>query len=110
MQDLASLYYMTKNMIAVRKTHRAFGWGAFEWAKTSHPNRVAAYFRRFEGEELLILNNLSRQEIEISVEVPDRQLFFPPPNLFTGRATGELENGQLILSLPGLGYEWLKLS
>ncbi|QYK50236.1 MAG: maltose alpha-D-glucosyltransferase [Anaerolineales bacterium] len=110
MRDLASLYYMTKNMIAVRKTHRAFGWGTFEWATTSHPTQVAAYFRRYEGEELLILNNLSSEEIEVSVEIPDRQLFFPPPNLFTGRATGELVDGRLSLRLAGHGYEWLKLS
>ncbi|MBX3046236.1 MAG: maltose alpha-D-glucosyltransferase [Anaerolineales bacterium] len=110
MRDLASLYYMTKNMIAVRKTHRAFGWGTFEWANTSHPTQVAAYFRRYEGEELLILNNLSSEEIEVSVEIPDRQLFFPPPNLFTGRATGELVDGRLSLRLAGHGYEWLKLS
>ncbi|MCL4257879.1 MAG: maltose alpha-D-glucosyltransferase [Anaerolineales bacterium] len=110
MRDLASLYYMTKNMIAVRKTHRAFGWGTFAWANTSHPTQVAAYFRRYEGEELLILNNLSSEEIEVSVEIPDRQLFFPPPNLFTGRATGELVDGRLSLRLAGHGYEWLKLS
>ncbi|MCW5873689.1 MAG: maltose alpha-D-glucosyltransferase [Anaerolineales bacterium] len=110
MQDLASLYYMTKNMIAVRKTHRAFGWGDFEWANSSHPTEVAAYFRRFEGEELLILNNLSAEPIDLWVELPPRDIFFPPPNLFTGRATGELVDGRMHLQLPAHGYEWLKLA
>jgi maltose alpha-D-glucosyltransferase/alpha-amylase len=110
MKDLASLYYMTKNMIAVRKTHRAFGWGDFEWATSSHPTQVAAYFRRFEGEELLILNNLSDAPVDLSVELPARDLFFPPPNLFTGRATGELIDGHLHLHLPAHGYEWLRLA
>lgn len=110
MKDLASLYYMTKNMIAVRKTHRAFGWGDFEWAASSHPTQVAAYFRRFEGEELLILNNLSDSSIDLSVELPKREIFFPPPNLFTGRASGELAEGQLHIRLKPHGYEWLKLA
>ena len=108
--DLASLYYMTKNMIAVRKTHRAFGWGDFEWAETTKPKEVAAYFRRYQGEVLLILNNLSSRKQDIAVQVHQENLFFPPPNLFTGKATGKLENGDLYLELPPLGYQWLKLA
>jgi maltose alpha-D-glucosyltransferase/alpha-amylase len=109
-KDLASLYYMTKNMIAVRKTHRAFGWGDFKWAQTSHAKEVAAYFRSHEGEVLLILNNLSDQEQDVWVKIPRKQIFFPPPNLFTGHATGELIDGKLRLKLPAYGYEWLKLA
>lgn len=109
-KDLASLYYATKNMIAVRKTHRAFGWGDFEWAHTSHPIQVAAYFRRYEGEVLLILNNLSNQALDLWVQIPKENVFFPPPNLFTGKATGELLDGRLQLSLPAHGFEWLKLA
>lgn len=109
-RDLASLYYVTKNMIAVRKTHRAFGWGNFTWAETSKPKEVAAYFREFKGVRLLILNNLSDKKQKLSVEVKAENVYFPPPNLFTGKATGELANGKLHLELPPYGYEWLKIS
>lgn len=108
--DLASLYYMTKNMIAVRKTHRAFGWGDFKWAQTSHPKQVAAYFRSYEGEVLLILNNLSGETQDVWVKIPKKHVFFPLPNLFTGKATGELQDGKLHLKLKPRGYEWLKLA
>jgi maltose alpha-D-glucosyltransferase/alpha-amylase len=108
--DLASLYYMTKNMIAVRKTHRAFGWGDFKWALTSHPKQVATYFRSYEGEVLLILNNLSGETQDVWVKIPKKHVFFPPPNLFTGKATGELQDGKLHLKLKPRGYEWLKLA
>jgi maltose alpha-D-glucosyltransferase/alpha-amylase len=108
--DLASLYYMTKNMIAVRKTHRAFGWGDFKWAQTSHPKQVATYFRSYEGEMLLILNNLSGETQDVWVKIPKKHVFFPPPNLFTGKATGELQDGKLHLKLKPRGYEWLKLA
>jgi maltose alpha-D-glucosyltransferase/alpha-amylase len=109
-QDLASMYYTIKNMIAVRKTHRAFGWGDFKWAQSSHPKEVAAYFRHFEGERLLILNNLSSKPQNVWVKIPKKHVFFPPPNLFTGKATGRLTDGKLYLKLPAYGYQWLKLS
>jgi maltose alpha-D-glucosyltransferase/alpha-amylase len=108
--DLASMYYMIKNMVAVRKTHRAFGWGDFVWATVSNPKQIAAYFRTFEGENLLIVNNLSSSNQKIFIDIPTENIFFPPPNLFTGKATGELADGQLRLELPPFGYEWLKLS
>jgi maltose alpha-D-glucosyltransferase / alpha-amylase len=108
--DLASLYYMTKNMIAVRKTHRAFGWGHFAWAEVSNPKQIAAYFRTFEGENLLIVNNLSSEKQGVTVDVPKENLYFPPPNLFTGKATGDILDGQLRLEIPPFGFQWLKLA
>jgi hypothetical protein len=97
-------------MIAVRKIHRAFGWGDFAWAEVSNPKQVAAYFRRFEGETLLILNNLSPVRQDVSVAIPKENLFFPPPNLFTGKATGTFLDGQLQVELAPYGYQWLKIA
>ncbi len=109
-KDLASLYYTTKNMMAVRRTHRTFGWGDFEWAETNHPTEVAGYYRRYQGEVLLILNNLTASKQDVSVEIHQENLFFPPPNLFTGKATGGLLDGKLYLELPPYGYQWLKIA
>jgi maltose alpha-D-glucosyltransferase/alpha-amylase len=109
-KDLASFYYTTKNMIAVRRTHRTFGWGDFEWAQTNRPTEVAGYYRRYQGEVLLILNNLTASKQDISVEIHQENLFFPPPNLFTGKATGGLLDGKLYLELPPYGYQWLKIA
>jgi maltose alpha-D-glucosyltransferase/alpha-amylase len=109
-KDLASLYYTTKNMIAVRRMHRAFGWGDFEWSETNHPIEVAGYYRRYRGEVLLILNNLTASKQDLSVEIHQENLFFPPPNLFTGKATGELADGKLRLELAPYGYQWLKIA
>lgn len=108
-QDLASLYYMTKNMIAVRKVHRAFGWGDFAWAELDKPKEVAAYFRSYQGEKLLILNNVTAKHQVVEVKLDDENVFFPPPDLFTGHATGELTNGSLRVELTAHGYKWLKI-
>lgn len=109
-KNLASLYYLTKNMVAVRRTHRTFGWGDFEWAQISHPKQVAGYYRRYQGEVLLILNNLTPNNQDVSIEIHQENLFFPPPNLFTGKATGELADGRLHVKLPPYGYQWLKIA
>ena len=108
--DLASLYYITKNMIAVRKVHRAFGWGDFSWAETTKPKEIAAYYRTYQSETLLIVNNLSSKKQTVDINLVGEQLFFPPPDLFTGLATGELLDNLLELELRPNGYLWLKLS
>lgn len=110
MANLASLYYVTKNMIAVRKVHRAFGWGDFTWAETTKPKEIAAYYRSYLSETLLIVNNLSSRKQTVDVKLAGEHLFFPPPDLFTGYATGELMDDSIRLELPPNGYLWLKLS
>lgn len=110
MTDLASLYYTTKNMVAVRKVHRALGWGDFSWAETSKPREIAAYYRTYKSETLLIVNNLSSRKQTVDIKLAEEHLFFSPPDLFTGRATGELIDDSVQLTLSPNGYFWLKLS
>ncbi len=109
MARLDSMYYVIKNMIAVRKIHRPFGWGDFSWANVTKPKEIAAYFRSYEGETVLILNNLSSRKQNTVVELREENLYFPPPDLFTGKATGELIDGQLQVELPPHGYRWLRI-
>jgi maltose alpha-D-glucosyltransferase/alpha-amylase len=54
-----SLFWWMKRIIGLRKRHRAFSRGTVEFL---HPenHRVLAFLRRFEGETLLVVANLSR--------------------------------------------------
>ncbi|HUI88460.1 MAG TPA: maltose alpha-D-glucosyltransferase [Anaerolineales bacterium] len=61
MRNPDSLYHTIRRMVAVRKEHPAFGCGDFEWAD-SGTNAIAGYQRTYDGETMLILNNLSGQE------------------------------------------------
>jgi hypothetical protein len=90
--------------------HRAFGWGDFRWAETSKPKEIAAYFRSYQSETLLIVNNLSSRKQSVDIKLEEEHLFFPPPDLFTGHASGELLDDSIRLQLPPNGYLWLKLS
>ncbi|HEX2223037.1 MAG TPA: maltose alpha-D-glucosyltransferase, partial [Thermoanaerobaculia bacterium] len=63
-----SLLWWTKRLIALRKRHKAFSRGTMEFL---HPDnyRVLAFIRRYEGETLLVVANLSRfaQHVELDL-------------------------------------------
>jgi maltose alpha-D-glucosyltransferase / alpha-amylase len=54
-----SLLWWMRRVIALRKRHRAFSRGRLEFLAPDN-HRVLAFLRRFEGETLLVVANLSR--------------------------------------------------
>jgi maltose alpha-D-glucosyltransferase/alpha-amylase len=61
-----SLFNAIRHMIAIRKQHKAFGWGDFNWEDVGTKS-VAAYTRGHNSEHLLILNNLSNSAHTITL-------------------------------------------
>jgi maltose alpha-D-glucosyltransferase/alpha-amylase len=57
--NLYSMLWWVKRLIALRKRYKAFGRGTLEFL---HPdnNRVLAFIRRYEDEVILVIANLSR--------------------------------------------------
>jgi maltose alpha-D-glucosyltransferase/alpha-amylase len=55
----SSLLWWMKRIIALRKRYRAFGRGSIEFLYPEN-NRVLAFLRRYENEDLLVVANLSR--------------------------------------------------
>jgi maltose alpha-D-glucosyltransferase/alpha-amylase len=70
--DASSLLHWMRNMIALRRLFKVFGRGSFE---ALHPanRKVLAYVRRFDGETVLCLANLSRfaQPVELDLAAFD---------------------------------------
>ena len=64
--DPNSLLNTVKKMIAIRKLHRAFGRGTSEFLETKNET-VLAYVRRFENENILVVNNLSASPQTVSL-------------------------------------------
>jgi len=58
--DPNSLFNIIRHMIRVRKKHKVFGWGDFNWLDVD-TKAVAAYTRRYQNEHLLVINNLDSQ-------------------------------------------------
>jgi maltose alpha-D-glucosyltransferase/alpha-amylase len=64
--DEGSLFNHIRQMIAVRKQHKAFGRGSFSWIDGT--NRcLAVYQREFEGEDFIFINNLSDRNLELVI-------------------------------------------
>jgi maltose alpha-D-glucosyltransferase/alpha-amylase len=106
--DPNSLWHRLRRMISVRKAHPAFGWGDFSWAETGSP-AVAAYWRVYGDEQLLILNNLSQQVQSLTIDLaPGKEIKFS--DILTGNETLLTIKGKLELTLKPFEYRWLKRS
>lgn len=105
--DPNSLYNTIKKMVAVRKEHKAFGWGRFRWMDAGTP-AVAAYIREYGDERLLIINNLSNQLQSAVIHIP-RSRNIHPIDLLSNRRLRPLQDSHLVLSLAPYRYLWLKM-
>ncbi len=102
--DPDSILNTIRWMINTRKGHRVFGRGSFAWAEVDTP-AVAAYWREYEGERMLILNNLSRQAVSVTVSLPE-----PRPAAFRGLLTGKqfaAQGDTLPIDLEAYQFLWL---
>ncbi len=105
-----SIYQSLRKMIALRKQHRLFGFGDFQWVEINQGDKVLGYRRNLKGESVLVLNNMSSQEREVSLasnELGEIQLANDLMN--EGRAVKIVE-GELQIRLEGFDFAWLKLS
>ena len=90
-------------MIRVRKEHPTFGRGDFEWIDCQN-DAIAAYTRTFEGEVVIVLNNLStlEQNISISAPVGAKQV-----NDLLTKTTYHIQESTLNVKLNPRQYLWL---
>jgi maltose alpha-D-glucosyltransferase/alpha-amylase len=106
-RSASSLLNWMKQMIGVRRQHRAFGRGTLRFILPGN-RKICAYLRELEGEVILCVVNLARsaQAVELDlrefkghvpVEILGREPF--PP-------IGELP---YLLTLPGYGFLWFLL-
>jgi maltose alpha-D-glucosyltransferase / alpha-amylase len=68
--DPSSLLNWMRNMISLRKLFQVFGRGTFEFLSPAN-HKVLAYLRRYEGEHVLFVANLSRfaQPVELNLSM-----------------------------------------
>ena len=103
-EDANSMWSAVRHMIAVRKEHHAFGWGEFEWINCRN-KAVAAYRRTFEGETILVFQNLSDEKQKLSYK-PKR-----PIKVRTDLLTNKeyvMQDEKVRLELEPYQYLWLK--
>lgn len=67
MADENSIYNYYKNLISLRKSHKALTSGTYR-AISSGNDSVMAYVRECDGEKLIVVHNLSSEGAEISLD------------------------------------------
>jgi maltose alpha-D-glucosyltransferase/alpha-amylase len=102
-----SLLWWMRRLIALRKRYRCFGRGSLEFL---HPEnrKVLAYVRRFEGERVLVVANLSRH-----MQCADLDLSAfrgsTPLELFGQTPLPPVGDRPYFLTLAPYGFYWLSL-
>jgi maltose alpha-D-glucosyltransferase/alpha-amylase len=103
----SSLLWHFKRLIALRKRHKAFGRGTVEFLQPDN-RRILAFLRRFEGESILIVANLSRfvQYVELDLSAFAGQM---PVELFGGSTFPPIGKSPYVLTLGPHSFFWLSL-
>ena len=66
-EDASSMWNAIRKMIAVRKVHKVFGWGEFEWVDFDI-KAIVAYKRSYNGEKILVIQNLDKKAYDVTID------------------------------------------
>jgi maltose alpha-D-glucosyltransferase/alpha-amylase len=102
-----SLLRWTRRLIKVRRQYRAFGRGSFEMLLPEN-RHIIVYLRRYEGETILCVNNLSRfvQPVEINLQ---RWSGMVPVELIGNIAFPPIGEQPYFMSLGPHTFYWFRL-
>ncbi len=102
-----SVLHWLRRLITVRKQHSAFGRGTIEFLDASN-ERVLAYVRQYREETLLVVNNLSRSILSVTL---DLQQFCgaTPIELIGNTEFPRIGERPYCLSLGPRGFYWFRL-
>ena len=102
-----SLLWHTKRLIALRRESRVFGRGSLSFLYPSNP-RILAFVRTYEGEQVLIVANLSHLAQWVDLDL--RAFRGTHPVELFGRTTfPPISEAPYRLSLEPYGFLWFRL-
>jgi maltose alpha-D-glucosyltransferase/alpha-amylase len=102
-----SLLNRMREMIRIRKAHPALGRGTVRFLDPLQPG-VLAYLRRYEGQTLLSVNNLSATPQSVSLDLA-AWAGIRPLDLLSGEELPPIPSGALHLEMARYEYRWLRL-
>jgi maltose alpha-D-glucosyltransferase/alpha-amylase len=103
-QNLSSILWWTKNVIAMRKRLKAFSHGSIEFLDASN-SKVLAFLRQHQGESILVLANLSKYSQAISLDLKEFQ-GRQPVEIFSQNRFFEIGEDPYVFTLGPYGYYW----
>jgi len=103
-----SLLNWMRRLINTRKRHTAFGRGVLEFLYPGN-RKILAYLRRFEGEDILCVANLSRasQPVELDLSAFENRV---PVELLGRSAFPPIGALPYFVTLPAYGFYWFLLT
>jgi len=103
----ASLLWWMKRTLAKRKEHPVFGRGSIEFITSDNP-RVLAFLREYQGEQVLVIANLSRfvQAARLELQAVKGTI---PRELFGKMKFPEIGDAPYFMSLGAYDFYWLGL-
>jgi maltose alpha-D-glucosyltransferase/alpha-amylase len=102
-----SLLWWMKRTIALRKRFKAFGRGSLEFLQPQNRN-VLAFLRRYQGEVILVVANLSRAAQQTRLDLAEFQGRVPV-ELFGRAEFDSISDGQYYFTLGPHAFYWFYL-
>jgi maltose alpha-D-glucosyltransferase/alpha-amylase len=102
-----SLLNWTKRLIRVRKQHRAFGRGSINFLQPENPH-VLAYLREYQGDVILVVNNLSASAQAVRLDLAG-YAGFTPVELLGETAFPLVDETPYAITLSPYGFFWFAL-
>jgi len=104
----SSLFNWTRRMIAVRQSHKAFGYGNMTFLRPRN-RKVLAYLREYEGDVMLCVFNLARsaQAVELDLSAQKGKV---PVELTGASVFPPIGTLPYLLTLPAYGFYWFTLT
>ena len=103
----SSLLTWMRRLIAVRRTHLAFGRGALRFLYPSN-RKVLAYLREMADERILCVVNVSRAPQAVELDLSEFK-GAAPVELSAGSPFPSIGAAPYILTLPAYGFFWFRL-
>ncbi|MBK9579227.1 MAG: maltose alpha-D-glucosyltransferase [Fibrobacterota bacterium] len=106
-RDPSSLLAWNRRMLRLRKTSAAFGRGSIEFLEPAN-RRILAYLRRYEGDVILVVANLSRYPQPFALELAQFHGMVPV-EMQGGVPFPQIGKSPWPLALAPWGWLWFKL-
>ncbi len=103
----SSLLNWTRRLIEVRRSSRVFSRGAIEFLKPAN-HRVLGYVRRLDGEQVLVVNNLSAtaQAVELDLRALAGAI---PIEMFGRSVFPRIQERPYVMTLGPYDFFWFRL-
>lgn len=106
--DPSSLLNWVKTIIKLRKQHKVFGRGTMELLYPAN-RKVFAYLRRYEGETVLCVANLSRYPQSVDLDLSEFE-GVAPTEMFGLGTFHQISREPYVLTLGPYNFYWLMLT